>query len=73
VIAEWSAGALADWHRLTLEDAHAVAVAVQRWIDSNEGFVIAHTGAYHLLVDRFVVRFFVEDNVMRIVYVRRLR
>ena len=38
MIAEWTATALDDWRRLSLEDAERVAVAVQRWLDANEGF-----------------------------------
>ncbi len=44
--ADWHPAALADWRRLDLDDARAVAVAVQRWIDANEGFVIAQAGQY---------------------------
>jgi hypothetical protein len=62
--------ALPSWR-----DAAAVAAAVDAWAERGEGAVTVgeHASAYRLTVGRYVVRFTLERDVMRVWRVLRTR
>jgi mRNA-degrading endonuclease RelE of RelBE toxin-antitoxin system len=67
---EWTKNAVDDWHRLSPNDAKAVAVAVRQWADSGEGLVIYIEGEFRLLVGAHTVVLLVDGDT---VYVDRVR
>jgi len=74
---EWDPYALDDWQRLSLEDAARVARAVQQWAETGAGLVEVTEGGgvYRLYVDRYVVRFLVDDamDTMHVIQIVRRR
>jgi hypothetical protein len=71
----WSPDALEDWRRLSLADAEAVARALEQWDATGvpgTGLVYAAGPAeYRLLIDRFVVIFFLDGDVTHVARVQR--
>lgn len=68
----WDTPALAQWFRLSFDDAEAIARAVEHWNNTGEGSVIAQGQAFHLFAGKHVVTFLYEDDVMRVIRIRRM-
>ena len=74
MIVDWDPDALDDWRKLSIEDAAAVAQAVQHWADTGEGLVYAAEGGeFRLFVGPRAVLFFVDTHTqtMHVWQIRR--
>ena len=68
---EWSATALDDWRRLSLDDAAKVARAVARFADAGEGTVIYVEAEFRLFVGVHVVVLLIDGDTLHVDRVRR--